>query len=199
METRSAHRNRHHTALVVAVLAVGSLWSPAVTQAQEADAARSYRVVDLGLRPVFSFPEVLGIHAEIHPLGGGLTLDAGAGFSPIQSLTWNAGIKYRFRVYTGELVHVAVGPGLGLHWLFERDSPITGILLAGFAAAEAVWWGDGVGFRLGLDLGVAHPILDEPMYGDLDTYPVFNGSVGVAFRTAPSRAAGAPRLNLLRR
>ena len=82
---------------------------------------------------------------------------------------------------------LALGPGLGSHWLF--DGPRGGYLgelgeLGElFLATEAVWWGKYAGFRLPLDLGVATPLVDKHYYDrHLDTYPVVNSSVGVAFR-----------------
>ena len=46
-----------------------------------------------------------------------------------------------------------------------------------------MWWKDRVGFRLALDAGFMHPIYDAPGIGaNLATSPMFNGSIGVAFR-----------------
>jgi hypothetical protein len=161
---------------------VSLLAARAPASAQTVSTERSVRIVDLGFRPLYSFPEALGITAEVHPFGGNFTIEGGVGMSPLESLTWNAAVKYRFLVYSGESLRFSVGPGVGSHWLFEKGQPIDGQLLSAFAAAEAVWWRDRFGFRLALDAGVAHPVYDAPEGAKLETFPVFNGSIGVAFR-----------------
>jgi hypothetical protein len=168
--------------LAVAVTFAALIASGAPAAAQPLRTERSLRIVDLGFRPLYSFPEALGITLEVHPFGGNLTIEGGAGMSPIESLTWNAALKYRFPVYAGESLRFSVGPGVGSHWLFEKGQPIDGQLLTAFAAAEAVWWRDRFGFRLALDAGVAHPVYDAPEGAKLGTWPVFNSSIGVAFR-----------------
>jgi len=168
--------------LAVAVVFVSLLAARAPASAQTVSTERSLRIVDLGFRPLYSFPEALGITAEVHPFGGNFTIEGGVGMSPLESLTWNAAVKYRFLVYSGESLRFSVGPGVGSHWLFEKGQPIDGQLLSAFAAAEAVWWRDRFGFRLALDAGVAHPVYDAPEGAKLETFPVFNGSIGVAFR-----------------
>ena len=166
-----------------AVVAFACLLAPgARAVAQTLHTERTVRIVDLGVRPLFSFPEALGITAEVHPFGGRFTVEGGAGMSPLQSLSWNAALKYRFPVYAGERLRFSVGPGFGSHWLFEKGQPIDGQLLSAFAAAEAVWWRDQFGFRLALDAGVAHPVYDAPEGAKLGTFPVFNSSIGLAFR-----------------
>jgi len=169
--------------LIGVAVAFGSLLAArAPATAQTVRTERSVRVVDLGIRPLYSFPEALGITAEVHPFGGNFTIEGGVGMSPLESLTWNAAVKYRFLVYTGDSVRLSVGPGVGSHWLFEKGQPINGQLLSAFAATEAVWWRDRFGFRLALDAGVAYPVYDAPEGAKLGTFPVFNGSIGVAFR-----------------
>ena len=149
---------------------------------QSAHTQRSVRIFDLGVRPLYSFPEALGITAEVHPFGGNFTLEGGVGISPIEAFTWNAAAKYRFPVYAGDSFRFSLGPGVGSHWLFERGQPIDGQLVSAFAAGEAVWWRDQFGFRLALDAGVAHAVYDAPTGAKLGTFPVFNGSIGIAFR-----------------
>ena len=86
-----------------AVVAFACLLAPgARAVAQTLQTERTVRIVDLGVRPLFSFPEALGITAELHPFGGRFTVEGGAGMSPLQSLSWNAALKYRFPVYAGE-------------------------------------------------------------------------------------------------
>jgi hypothetical protein len=164
------------------VAVIASLTAGAPARAQAVRTERSVRIADLGIRPLYSFPEALGITAEVHPFGGKFTLEGGIGMSPIQALTWNAAAKYRFLLYSGESLRFSLGPGVGSHWFFERGQPIDGQLVSAFAAAEAVWWRDRFGFRLSLDAGVAHPVYDAPEGAKLETFPVFNGSIGIAFR-----------------
>ena len=166
--------------MVVGFASLLAARAPATAQTVRTE--RSVRIVDLGIRPLYSFPEALGITAEVHPFGGKFTLEGGVGMSPLESLTWNAAAKYRFLVYSGESLRFSVGPGVGSHWLFEKGQPIDGQLVSAFAAAEAVWWRDRFGFRLALDAGVAHPVYDAPEGAKLGTFPVFNGSIGIAFR-----------------
>ena len=170
---------------MVAVL-VGGVTLAALAAAAHAQAVhtteRRVRIVDVGLRPLVSFPDALGVTAEVHPFGGNLALEAGAGMSPYVAFTWTAAVKYRFVVYTGDQLQFSVGPGVGSHWLFERGQPIDGHLLSGFVTAEAVWWKDNFGFRLALDAGVMHPIYDAPVGPNLATSPMFNGTIGMAFR-----------------
>jgi hypothetical protein len=168
--------------LGIAVAFASLIAAGAPARAQPLRTERSVRVADLGIRPLFSFPEALGLTAEVHPFGGKFTLEGGVGMSPIQALTWNAAAKYRFLVYSGESLRFSVGPGVGSHWFFERGYPIDGQLVSAFAAAEAVWWRDQFGFRLALDAGVAHPVHDAPEGAKLGTFPVFNSSIGIAFR-----------------
>ena len=172
-----------------AVALVGSLMVAALAGSAHAQAVhteRRVRIADLGFRPLVSFPDALGVTAEVHPLGGNLAIEGGAGISPYVAFTWTAAVKYRFVVYTGEQLQCSVGPGVGSHWLFERGQPIDGHLLSAFVTAEAVWWkwwDDRLGFRLALDAGVMHPIYDVPGMGaSLATSPMFNGSIGMAFR-----------------
>ena len=146
---------------------------------------RRARLVDVGLRPLVSFPDALGLTAEVHPFGGNLAIEGGAGMSPYVAFTWTVAVKYRFVVYTTERFQLSIGAGVGLHWLFEKGQPIQGKLLSAFVSTEAVWWNwwDGrVGFRMALDVGVIHPIEDAPVGPNLVTSPMFNGSLGVAFR-----------------
>ena len=150
--------------------------------AQPLHAERSLRIVDLGVRPLYSFPEALGIVAELHPFGGNFTVEGGAGMSPVESFSWNAAVKYRFLAYAGESLRFSVGPGFGSHWLFEKGQPIDRQLVTVFAAAEAVWWRDRFGFRLALDAGVGRAVYEAPGRTKLGTFPVFNGSIGLAFR-----------------
>jgi len=152
--------------------------------ARGTESVSPYRILDVGLRPLVSFPEALGINAEVHPLGGALAIEGGVGMSPVQSFTYNAALKYRFTLYSGPTFQFSMGPGIGSHWFFERDFPINGQLVTAFAATEAVWWGKRVGFRIALDLGIATPLWDDPGNANLGTWPVFNSSVGLAFRTA---------------
>jgi hypothetical protein len=154
----------------------------ASAHAQTVHTERRVRIADLALRPLVSFPDALGVTAEVHPFGGNLALEGGAGMSPYVAFTWTAAVKYRFVVYTGEQLQFSLGPGVGSHWLFERGQPIDGQLLSGFVTAEAVWWKDNFGFRLALDAGVMHPIYDAPVGANLTTSPMFNGSIGMAFR-----------------
>jgi len=165
---------------------------PASLADAQPDPASSVRLFDLGLRPLFSFPEALGVSVEVHPLGGKLALEGGVGMSPVQSLTYNAALKYRWALYAGPSLQLSAGPGVGTHLFFERGYPFNGQLVSAFAATEAVWWGKRVGFRIGLDLGVAYPLWDDPGNANLSTWPVFNSSVGLAFRTAPKDLAKDP-------
>jgi hypothetical protein len=169
-------------AVVVVIGSVTLLVLAAGARAQAVHTQRRVRIADVGLRPLVSFPDALGVTAEVHPLGGNLVLEVGAGMSPYVAFTWTAAVKYRFVVYTGEQLQFSVGPGVGSHWLFERGQPIDGHLLSGFVTAEAVWWKDNFGFRLALDAGVMHPIYDAPMGANLATSPMFNGTIGMAFR-----------------
>ena len=169
--------------MAVVVLGSMALLAPATgAHAQALPTERRLRIADVGLRPLVSFPDALGVTVEVHPFGGNLTLEGGAGISPYVAFTWTAAVKYRFVVYTGEQLQLSVGPGVGSHWLFERGQPIDGHLLSGFVTAEAVWWRDNFGFRLALDAGVMHPIYDAPEGANLGTTPMFNGSIGMAFR-----------------
>jgi hypothetical protein len=146
---------------------------------------RRVRIVDVGFRPLVSVPDALGLTAEVHPFGGKLAIEGGVGMSPLVAFTWTTAVKYRFLVYTGEQVQLSVGPGVGSHWLFDRDGTIFGHQLSAFATVEAVWWkwwDDRIGFRLAMDAGVMHPIYDAPEGSSLGTMPVFNGSIGWAFR-----------------
>jgi hypothetical protein len=174
----------HRTVAVV----LGSVMLAALAgsaRAQAAHTERRVRIVDVGFRPLVSMPDALGLTAEVHLFGGNLALEGGVGMSPVVAFTWTAAVKYRFVVYTGEQVQLSVGPGVGSHWLFERGSPIDQQLLSAFATLEAVWWkwwDDRIGFRLAMDAGVMHPIYDAPEGSNLGTTPVFNGSIGWAFR-----------------
>jgi hypothetical protein len=173
----------------VAVVFVGSMMLAVFAgsaQAQPGQTERRARLVDVGLRPLLSFPDALGLTAEVHPFGGNLTLEGGAGMSPYVAFTWTVAVKYRFVVYTAERFQLSIGPGVGSHWLFERGQPIDGQLLSAFVSTEAVWWNwwDGrLGFRMALDAGVMHPIHDAPTGPNLVTSPMFNVSLGVAFRS----------------
>ena len=169
-------------AVAVVVASVALLVLAPSPRAQTVHTERRVRIVDVGLRPLVSFPDALGVTAELHPFGGNLTLEGGAGMSPYVAFTWTAAVKYRFVVYTGEQLQFSVGPGVGSHWLFERGQPIDGHLLSAFVTAEAVWWKDNFGFRLALDAGVMHPIYDAPVGANLATSPMFNGTIGMAFR-----------------
>jgi hypothetical protein len=154
-------------------------------RAQTVHTERRLRIADFGFRPLVSMPDALGVTAEVHPFGGNLAIEGGAGMSPVVAFTWTAAVKYRFVVYTGERAQLSVGPGVGSSWLFERGQPIDQQLLSGFVTVEAVWWrwwDDRVGFRLAMDAGVMHPIYDAPDGSHLGTTPVFNGSIGWAFR-----------------
>jgi hypothetical protein len=169
----------------VGLVFLGIVTVAALAGSAQAQTEHRARLVDVGLRPVVSFPDALGLTAEVHPFGGNLALEGGAGMSPYVAFTWTAAVKYRFVVYSGERFQLSIGPGVGSHWLFERGQPIEGQLLSGFVTTEAVWWNwwDGrAGFRLGLDAGIMHPIHDAPAGPDLGTSPMFNGSIGVAFR-----------------
>jgi len=168
--------------VVVVVAGMAVLAHAASAHAQTLHTQRRVRIADVGLRPLVSFPDALGVTVEVHPFGGNLTLEGGAGMSPYVAFTWTAAVKYRFVVYTGEQLQLSVGPGVGSHWLFERGQPIDGHLLSGFVTAEAVWWRDNFGFRLALDAGVMHPIYDAPAGANLGTTPMFNGTIGMAFR-----------------
>lgn len=169
-------------AVAVVVGSVTLLVLAAGARAQTALTERRVRIADLGLRPLVSFPDALGVTAEVHPFGGNLALEGGVGMSPYVAFTWTAAVKYRFVVYTGDQLQFSVGPGVGSHWLFERGQPIDGHLLSAFVTAEAVWWKDNFGFRLALDAGVMHPIYDAPTGANLATSPMFNGTIGMAFR-----------------
>jgi len=178
---------RRTVVVLLGSMAVLAHAANAHAQAASADAQalhteRRVRIADVGLRPLVSFPDALGVTVEVHPFGGNLTLEGGAGISPYVAFTWTAAVKYRFVVYTGERLQLSVGPGVGSHWLFERGQPIDGHLLSGFVTAEAVWWRDNFGFRLALDAGVMHPIYDAPEGANLGTTPMFNGTIGMAFR-----------------
>ncbi len=143
-----------------------------------------WRLVDFGLRPLFSFPDAIGATLEVHPLGGRFSLEGGVSMQLLETAGIGVAAKYRFPVYRGKRVVLAVGPGLGSHWLFDGPrGGYLGELGELFAATEAVWWGKYAGFRLALDLGAATPVVDKHYYNrHLETYPVVNSSVGVAFR-----------------
>jgi len=143
-----------------------------------------WRLVDLGLRPLYSFPDAIGVTLEIHPLGGNFSLEGGVAAQLLGTVGIGVAAKHRFPVYRGKRVVLAIGPGLGSHWLFDGPrGGYLGELGELFATTEAVWWGKYSGFRLALDLGVATPLVDKRYYNrHLDTYPVVNSSVGVAFR-----------------
>ena len=176
--TLSLRRTAVVSALFVMVIAHAES-----SRAQPLHTERSLRIADVGLRPLLSFPDAIGVTAEVHPLGGNLAIEGGAAFSVYVSNVWTAAVKYRFVVHATETFQFSVGPGVGSHWFFERGFPIDGQLVSGFAAGEAVWWRDRMGFRLALDAGVAHPVYDEPNIGPrLGTTPMLNSSIGVAFR-----------------
>jgi hypothetical protein len=175
-------------ALLIMTMGTGVMLAGAGAAHAETDAPpHPLRILDVGFRPLVSFPESLGLSVEVHPLGGRLSLEGGIGLSSIQSATVNAAVKYRFPVYVGDILALSVGPGVGSHWFFERGHGINAQLISAFAATEAIWWGNRFGFRLGLDLGAAYPIRDDPGNGNFGWSPVFNGSVGIAFRTDAGR------------
>ena len=163
-------------------------------RAQTAPAERPLRIVDIGVRPLVSFPDALGLTLEIHPFGGNFTLEGGAGMSPVVAYTWTAAAKYRFPLYTGERVVLSVGPGVGAHWLFERVQSIDQQFLSAFASAELVWWRGRFGFRLAMDAGVLQSIYDAPMGSNLGTMPMFNSSIGMAYRIGASPPPPRPFL-----
>jgi hypothetical protein len=175
----------------VGVLGLGVfIFGPAApARADSSPGDGRYRLVDVGLRPLFSFPDALGLSVAVHPLGGRLTVEGAVGMQPFESVGPSVALEYRLPVITGDSLHLSVGPGVGWLWICDGPSgPVTGQLVSGFAATEAVFWHDQVGFRLGLDLGVAYTARDEPGYGHFDRfYPVFNGTIGVAFRTSRAR------------
>ena len=186
--TKTKTRSRACRVLLVLMVGTGGvLVAPDSARAQTESPPHPLRIVDVGLRPLFSFPDALGLSVEVHPLGGRLALEGGIGVALTVSGIATATVKYRFPVYVGDAFEFSIGPGVGSHWLFERGLPINAQLLSAFAATEAIWWGNRLGFRLGLDLGAAYPIRDDPGNGDLSLSPMFNGSVGIAFRTDAGR------------
>jgi hypothetical protein len=162
----------------------------AAVRAEPSSVQGGARILDLGLRPIVSFPDAIGLNVEIHPFGGGFAIEGGLGFQPLQSVGPSLALKHRFTLYDGKVTQLSIGPGIGWLAIYDGPSgPLTGQLVSAFAATEAVFWGERIGFRLALDVGAAHPIHDEPGYSKLGTFPVFNGSVGLAFRTKPVRSA----------
>jgi hypothetical protein len=166
---------------LVALAGRAQAQTPSIERA-EASRVERPRLFDVGLRPLFSLPDAVGIAAEIHPFGGKLTVEGGVGMSPIVAITTNLALKYRFLAYSGEQLQLSIGPGIGWHWLFEKGAPVEGQLLSVFAAAEAVWWIGRTGFRLALDAGVSHPIGDGRIGAALGTLPMLNSTIGMAFR-----------------
>jgi hypothetical protein len=167
----------------------------ASARAQTSPAERPLRIVDIGVRPLYSFPDALGLTLEIHPFGGNFTLEGGAGASVVQALTWTAAAKYRFPVYTGERVVLSVGPGVGSHWLFEQVQSIDQQFLSAFVSAELVRWRGRFGFRLAMDAGVLQSIYDAPLGANLGTMPMFNSSIGMAYRIGVSPPPPRPSLD----
>jgi hypothetical protein len=163
-------------------------------RAQTPPAEQPVRIFDFGVRPLVSFPDALGVTLEVHPLGGNFTLEAGAGMSPVVAFTWTAAAKYRFPVYTGEQVVLSIGPGVGTHSLFERGPPIDEQFVSAFASAELVSWRGRWGFRVAMDAGVAHAIYDAPMGANIGTAPMFNSSIGFAYRLGGRPAPPGPVL-----
>ena len=51
-------------------------------RAQTVHTERRVRIADLGFRPLVSMPDALGLTAEVHPFGGNLAIEGGAGMSP---------------------------------------------------------------------------------------------------------------------
>ena len=69
----------------VAVVFVGSVMLAVFAgsaHAQPAPTERRARLVDVGVRPLVSFPDALGLTAEVHPFGGNLALEEGQGCHP---------------------------------------------------------------------------------------------------------------------
>src|SRR5262245_2936561 len=160
-------RRAAQSAAVIVTLIAGA----GGARAQTAPDVRSVRILDVGLRPLVSFPDALGVTLEIHPFGGHLTLEAGAGMSPVVAVTWTAALKYRFPIYTSEDLTLSIGPGVGMHWLFERGAPTDEKFVSAFGSIELVSWHGRIGFRLAMDAGVAHAFYDAPGGANLGTVP----------------------------
>jgi len=175
------------SAVVVIVVACA-----ASARAQTPPAERPSRILDVGVRPLYSFPDALGLTLEVHPFGGNFTLEAGAGMSVVVAYAWTVAAKYRFPVYTGERLAFSLGPGVGTHSFFEQWGAIDEQFLSAFASAELVWWRERFGFRLAMDAGVLQSVYDPPTGSSLGTMPMFNGSIGMAYRIGAKPAPPRP-------
>jgi len=64
---------------------------------------KPWRLVDLGLRPLYSFPDAIGVTLEVHPLGGNFSLEGGAAVQLLETVGIGVAAKYRFPVYRGSV------------------------------------------------------------------------------------------------
>jgi len=116
--TKTKTRSRACRVLLVLMVGTGGvLVAPDSARAQTESPPHPLRIVDVGLRPLFSFPDALGLSVEVHPLGGRLALEGGIGVALTVSGIATATVKYRFPVYVGDAFEFSIGPGVGSHWL----------------------------------------------------------------------------------
>jgi hypothetical protein len=141
------------------------------------------RVADLELHPLFSVIDAIGVCLEAFPMREGLSLRGCASVEVIEAGALDVGASYRFPIHRGRILTMGVGPGAGVHWIYDTlQGPLIAWTTDVFASFEAVWWGDAVGFQAQVQGGAMFLHDRAPMKNLGSVSPIVDLTVGLAFR-----------------